>query len=72
MPDLTAIKAVLNYEKHSYFYFAADAQNPGFHLFAKTLRGHNQNAKKYQLYLDRRESSGIMCIYTVFSYISLV
>jgi UPF0755 protein len=54
MPDLTAIKAVLNYEKHSYFYFAADAQNPGFHLFAKTLRGHNQNAKKYQLYLDRR------------------
>jgi len=54
MPDLTAIEAVLNHEKHFYFYFAADAQSPGFHLFAKTLRGHNQNAKKYQLYLDRR------------------
>ena len=54
MPDLTAIEAVLNYEQHSYFYFAADAQNPGFHLFAKTLRGHNQNARKYQLYLDRK------------------
>jgi UPF0755 protein len=54
MPDLTAIEAVLNYEKHSFFYFAADPQNPGFHLFAKTLRGHNQNARKYQLYLDRR------------------
>jgi UPF0755 protein len=54
MPDLTAIEAVLNYEKHSFFYFAADPQNPGFHLFAKTLSGHNQNARKYQLYLDRR------------------
>ena len=54
MPDLTAVEAVLNYEQHSYFYFAADPQNPGFHQFAKTLRGHNQNATKYQLYLDRR------------------
>ena len=54
MPDLTAVEAVLNYEQHSFFYFAADPQNPGFHLFAKTLRGHNQNAKKYQLYLDRK------------------
>lgn len=54
MPDLTAVEAVLNYEQHSFFYFAADPQNPGFHLFAKTLRGHNQNAKNYQLYLDRR------------------
>ena len=54
MPDLTAIEAVLNYEQHSYFYFAADAQNPGFHRFAKTLRGHNQNARMYHSYLDRR------------------
>jgi len=54
MPDLTAVEAVLNYEQHSFFYFAADPQNTGFHLFAKTLRGHNQNAKKYQLYLDRK------------------
>ena len=54
MPDLTAIKAVLNYEQHSFFYFAADPQNPGYHLFAKTLRVHNQNAEKYQLYLDRQ------------------
>jgi len=54
MPDLTAIEAVLNYEKHLYFYFAADAQNPGFHKFAKTLRGHNQNARNYQVHLDGR------------------
>ena len=54
MPDLTAVEAVLDYEHHSYFYFAADAQNPGFHKFAKTLRGHNQNARMYQMHLDRR------------------
>ena len=54
MPDLSAIEAVLNYEHHSYFYFAADAKNPGFHQFAKTLNGHNQNAKNYQAYLNRR------------------
>ena len=52
MPDLTAIEAVLNYEKHSYFYFAADAKNPGFHQFAKTLSGHNRNARNYQAYLN--------------------
>ena len=54
MPDLTAIEAVLNYEHHSYFYFAADAKNPGFHQFAKTLKGHNQNARNYQAYLNRK------------------
>ena len=54
MPDLTAIEAVLNYERHSYFYFAADAENLGFHRFAKTLSGHHQNAKRYQAYLNRQ------------------
>ena len=54
MPDLRAIEAVLNYEHHSYFYFAADAKNPGFHQFAKTLIEHNQNARNYQSYLNRR------------------
>ena len=54
MPDLTAIEAVLNYEHHSYFYFAADAQRPGFHQFAKTLSGHNQNARNYQAHLNRQ------------------
>jgi UPF0755 protein len=52
MPDLTAIEAVLNYEKHFYFYFAADAKNTGFHRFAKTLNGHNRNARNYQSYLN--------------------
>ncbi len=54
MPDISAIDAVLNYEKHHYFFFAASAKNPGFHNFAKTLAQHNQNAKKYQQYLNSK------------------
>lgn len=54
MPDISAIDAVLNFETHSYFYFAADAKKPGFHKFAKTLSQHNQNAREYQRYLSQQ------------------
>lgn len=54
MPDISAIDAVLNYEKHNYFYFAASADKPGFHKFAKTLAQHNQNARAYQRYLSKQ------------------
>jgi UPF0755 protein len=52
MPDITAIDAVLNSEKHKYLYFAADAKRLGFHKFAKTLSQHNVNAREYQRYLS--------------------
>ncbi|MGA1226543.1 MAG: endolytic transglycosylase MltG [Tamlana sp.] len=52
MPDISTIDAVLNYEKHNYLYFAADAKNFGFHKFAKTLAQHNINAREYQRYLS--------------------
>jgi UPF0755 protein len=52
MPDISAINAVLNYEKHKYLYFAADAKNFGYHKFAKTLAQHNTNAREYQRYLS--------------------
>lgn len=52
MPDISAIDAVLNYEKHNYLYFAANAKKPGFHKFAKTLSQHNVNAREYQRYLS--------------------
>jgi len=52
MPDLSAIKAVLNPEKHSYLYFAADAKRLGYHKFAKTLGQHNNNARAYHQYLS--------------------
>jgi UPF0755 protein len=54
MPDISAIDAVLNYKKHSFFYFAADANNPGFHKFARTLKQHNNNARDYQNYLSKK------------------
>ncbi|WP_296383726.1 endolytic transglycosylase MltG [Winogradskyella sp.] len=52
MPDLSAVKAVLNPEKHNYLYFAADAKRIGYHKFAKTLSQHNNNAREYQRYLS--------------------
>ncbi|MCD2259301.1 endolytic transglycosylase MltG [Psychroserpens luteolus] len=52
MPDISAINAVLNYEKHNYLYFAANAKKLGFHKFAKTLTQHNVNAREYQRYLS--------------------
>jgi UPF0755 protein len=52
MPDISAINAVLNHEKHKYLYFAADAKRFGYHKFAKTLAQHNFNAREYQRYLS--------------------
>jgi UPF0755 protein len=54
MPDLSAINAVLNPEKHNYLYFAADAYRIGYHKFAKTLSQHNNNAREYQRYLSAK------------------
>lgn len=53
MPDISSIDAVLNYEKHDYFYFAADVDRWGYHKFARTLRQHNINAREYQSYLNK-------------------
>jgi len=52
MPDISAIDAILNYEKHKYLYFAADAKRLGYHKFAKNLSQHNANAREYQRYLS--------------------
>jgi len=52
MPDISAIDAVLSYEKHKYLYFAADAKHFGYHKFAKTLAQHNVNAREYHRYLS--------------------
>ena len=54
VPDISSIDAVLNFEKHKYFYFAASADKPGYHKFAKTLSQHNQNARDYQRYLSKQ------------------
>lgn len=54
MPDISAIDAVLNYEKHNYFYFVADVTNFGFHKFASTLVQHNRNSASYHKWVSKQ------------------
>src|SRR5690606_22840862 len=54
MPDISAIDAVLNYEKHDYFYFVADVKNFGYHKFAKTLTQHNINRQEYIRWINQQ------------------
>ncbi|WP_010179533.1 endolytic transglycosylase MltG [Aquimarina agarilytica] len=54
MPDISAVDAVLNYEKHDYFYFVADVENFGFHKFSKSLRQHNNYSSKYHKWVNSK------------------
>ena len=54
MPEMSAIEAVLNPEKHSYLYFVADVERPGYHNFSKTLSEHNKKRKAYTQWLNDR------------------
>jgi len=53
MPSVDGIDAVLNYEKHDFLYMCAKDDFSGYHAFARTLRQHNINAKKYRKALNR-------------------
>lgn len=55
MPDLSAIEAVLNPQKHSYLFFVADPSKPGFHMFAKNLSEHNRNKKIYVNWINKQK-----------------
>lgn len=55
MPDITAIDAVLNPEKHNYLYFCASVTNFGYHEFAVTEAQHKVNAAKYHAWLDKMD-----------------
>ena len=54
MPDIQSIKAVLNPEKHQYYYFVADFNKQGYHIFSKTLSQHNQRANQYHNSLNKQ------------------
>lgn len=54
MPDISSIDAVLNYEKHDYFYFVADVKNFGYHKFAKSLSQHNVNRQEYVRWINQQ------------------
>lgn len=52
MPDITALEAVLNPEKHNYIYFCASVDRFGYHEFAVTQAEHERNAKKYYNWIN--------------------
>lgn len=54
MPDISSIDAVLNPEKHDYYYFVADVTNFGYHKFAKTLAQHNVNKAEYVRWVNNQ------------------
>jgi UPF0755 protein len=54
LASISAIEAVLNFEKHNYLYFCAKPDFSGYHNFAKTLARHNRNAKMYQAALNKK------------------
>ena len=54
MPDISSIDAVLQPEKHGYYYMCASVENIGYHKFAKTLKQHNINAAAYQKWVSQQ------------------
>ncbi len=54
MPDISAIEAVLNPEKHDYLYFVVNVENFGYHKFAKTLAQHNRNKVQYIRWINSK------------------
>lgn len=52
-PEISSIEAVLNAEKNNFLYMCASDKFNGYHNFARTLRQHNLNARKYQEALNK-------------------
>lgn len=55
MASIKSIDAVLDSEKHNFYYMCVDPDNPGYHLFAETITEHHNNARKYHRWLDNIE-----------------
>ncbi len=53
MPDISALDAVLNPEKHNYIYFCASVTNFGYHEFAVTAAQHEVNRQKYVAWVEK-------------------
>lgn len=54
IPPIRYVDAVLNYEKHDYYYFVAKEDMSGDSYFAKTYQQHLINARKYQKALSEQ------------------
>lgn len=55
IPSIASIDAVLNAEKHSYFFFCAKPDYSGYHNFAKTSKQHIKNANAYREFLNKEK-----------------
>ena len=55
IPSIAAIDAVLNAEKHKFFYFCAKDDLSGYHVFARNIDEHNKNADKYRRALNKNK-----------------
>ncbi|HMM10913.1 MAG TPA: endolytic transglycosylase MltG [Bacteroidales bacterium] len=53
IPSISSIDAVLNFQKHRFFYFCARDDLSGYHAFAENYEQHQFNAWKYRRALDR-------------------
>ena len=53
IPSISSIDAVLNPEKHRYYFFCARDDLSGYHAFAETALQHERNAWKYRQALDK-------------------
>lgn len=54
MPDVSAIDAVLNPEKHNYLYFCASVERFGYHEFASDYTAHLKVAAKYAEWVKKQ------------------
>ena len=54
MPDVSAIDAVLNPEKHNYLYFCASVERFGYHEFATDYTAHLKVAAKYAEWVKKQ------------------
>lgn len=55
LPEISAIDAVLNYERHNYLFLCAKEDFSGRHYFSETARQHGIYAQRYHRAMDRRK-----------------
>ncbi len=55
MASVTSIDAVLNAEKHDYFFFCARPDGSGTHAFATTYAAHLVNARRFQEWASKQQ-----------------
>jgi UPF0755 protein len=55
VPSIAGIDAVLNFEKHDYMFFVANADMSGYHRFSTNYNQHLRNAREYQAVLNQQK-----------------